>query len=573
LPNRNDLQRTLQRIDNKPYPAYKEIKGSYSFDGFTLIIDHVQGDPYAAPSRLRIRMPLEVAGFPEELWAQRSRREGVCSHLARHFGRVASRFASRSGTGKSGMIGIDAPGQEVLPTTACLLADDHPLELRFTVGLPARGRTILGNSAARILCADVPEAVEQSLLYRNLDGEVIDHVAQVNEDADALRAHLGERDLIAFVADGAILPRRSGIDPRPLEKAPIPFESPAALRVTINLPHAGNVSGMGIPRGVTLIVGGGFHGKSTLLEALEVGVYNHRPGDGREQVVTDPSAVKIRAEDGRYVAGVDISAFIANLPGGQDTRFFSTLDASGSTSQAANILEAIEAGCGLLLVDEDTSATNFMIRDQRMQELIAKEKEPITPFIDKVRGLWEEKRISTVLVMGGSGDYFEVADTVIAMENYRPRDVTGEARAIAQRERSERRIEGRRGFGDIRDRAPKGESLDPSRGKKSASVKSRGLKAVLFGNDEIDVSGVAQIVHPGQLRAIGEALLRVRELADGKRSLAQILDEVENKIDAHGLDSLVPWVAGDLCAFRRFELAAALNRLRTLEIAAGREQP
>jgi predicted ABC-class ATPase len=357
-----------------------------------------------------------------------------------------------------------------------------------------------------------------------------------------------------------------------MEQEAVAFESPGNLRVDIELPHAGQVSGLGIPKGVTLIVGGGFHGKSTLLEALEVGVYNHRPGDGRELVVTDPSAVKIRAEDGRYVAGVDISSFIADLPGGRDTKFFSTLDASGSTSQATNIVEALEVGCRLLLVDEDTSATNFMIRDHRMQELIAKEKEPITPFIDKVRQLWEDKGISTVLVMGGSGDYFEVADTVIAMENYRPRDVTTEARGIAQKYRTERRGEGGSSFGDIRQRLPQGESLDPSRGKKSTSVKSRGVKTVLFGTDEIDVSEVAQIVHPGQLRAIGEALVRMRNLADGRRTLAQILDEVEKETAENGLDILVPWVVGDLCAFRRFELAAALNRLRTLEVAAGKER-
>jgi predicted ABC-class ATPase len=344
------------------------------------------------------------------------------------------------------------------------------------------------------------------------------------------------------------------------------------LRVEVELPNAGRISGLGIPKGVTLVVGGGFHGKSTLLKALELGIYNHRPGDGRELVVTDAAAVKIRAEDGRAVVGVDISAFISELPGGLDTGVFSTRDASGSTSQAANILEALEAGATALLVDEDTSATNFMIRDHRMQELIAKDKEPITPFVDKVRQLWDEHRVSTVLVMGGSGDYFDVADTVVAMEAYRPRDVTAQARAIAKRYRSERTAEGGGQFGAVTARRPLGASLDPSKGRRERSVKSRGTKTVLFGREEIDLAAVEQIVHPGQLRALGAALLNVRGLADGEQTTSAVLDRVEQAMSRGGLDALADRPAGDLAGFRRFELAAALNRIRTLRVAPGRRQ-
>ena len=184
-----------------------------------------------------------------------------------------------------------------------------------------------------------------------------------------------------------LLPRRSGVDDRPLEGGGVvPFRSPESLRVVLQAPNAGSVPGMGVPVGVTLVVGGGFHGKSTLLRALEAGVYNHRPGDGRERVVSDPDTVKVRAEDGRAVAGVDISAFIDGLPLGQDTHHFTTPNASGSTSQAATIVEALESGAHALLVDEDTSATNFMLRDRRMQSLVPKDAEPITPF--QPRPVW-----------------------------------------------------------------------------------------------------------------------------------------------------------------------------------------
>jgi len=325
---------------------------------------------------------------------------------------------------------------------------------------------------------------------------------------------------------------------------------------------------MGIPAGVTLIVGGGYHGKSTLLTALERGVYNHIPGDGRELVVTDDGAVKIRAEDGRAVAGVDISPFIGALPNGTDTRQFATANASGSTSQAANIIEALEAGARVLLVDEDTAATNFMIRDHRMQELIAKEREPITPFIDKVRQLYQERGVSSVLVMGGSGDYFDVADTVIAMDAYVPRDVTDHARAIAQKYRTERRPEGEDRFGDTTPRIPLARSLDPSKGRREVKISARGVKTILFGTNEIELTNVEQLVHPSQLNAIGQALYYTRQhYMDGQRTLPQILDAVMADIDRIGLDVLDRRRVGDLASFRRYELAAALNRLRTLRVA------
>eukprot|EP00438_Fugacium_kawagutii_P004327 Skav220059 [mRNA] locus=scaffold1709:61262:63212:- [translate_table: standard] len=208
------------------------------------------------------------------------------------------------------------------------------------------------------------------------------------------------------------------------------------MEVSITLPHAGTVTGMGITRGVSVIVGGGFHGKSTLLHALQLGIYNKVPGDGREHVVCEPSAVKIRAEDGRSVKCTDISPFINNLPFGKlavmgtmalwkATTEFSTGDASGSTSQAANIIEALEVGAMSLLVDEaprrqtdDTCATNFMIRDEKMKALVAPDKEPITAFVRKVRPLFEELGVSTILVVGGSGDFFTVADAVIMMDEW-----------------------------------------------------------------------------------------------------------------------------------------------------------
>ncbi|MEW6495151.1 MAG: ABC-ATPase domain-containing protein [Cyanobacteriota bacterium] len=568
MTNRENLRQLLLQLDNRSYKAYKDIKGSYKFPDFTLIIDRVQGDPFASPSQLRVQLPQSVAGFPSNLYQTRSREIALRDYLTRQFERAAQELSSRRGTGKSGLIAITRVGQSVLERTSAFV-NDQVVEVRFVVGLPARGRSILGYQAAEMLCEDIPEIVDKALKYSSLDPKKIQQQVETVEDADWLRQQLPERGLVAFIPDGAILPRRSGVDQRPLLNDAVPFQSPETLRVEFTCPNRGLITGMGIPAGVTLIVGGGYHGKSTLLKAIELGIYNHLPEDGREWVVTSPSAVKIRAEDGRSIASVDISPFINQLPQGRSTRQFSTANASGSTSQAANIMEALEAGSKLLLVDEDTAATNFMIRDRRMQQLIAKDKEPITPFIDKVRQLYTDYGVSTILVMGGSGDYFDVADTVIAMENFQPSDVTAKARAIAKANTTERIPEGGKQFGQITPRMPLPESIDPSRGQRDVKLKVRDVDEVVFGTEDIDLSAVEQIVETGQLRAIASAIVYAKDkYINGRRTLPEIFDHVMADIDSQGLDILSYLPEGDFVLFRRFELAAALNRLRTLKVSS-----
>jgi predicted ABC-class ATPase len=442
------------------------------------------------------------------------------------------------------------------------------VEARLTVGLPARGRRIAGRAAATMLTGALPE-VAAALQASALDaGAVWRHVAAV-EDAAHLRRQLPGLDLVAFLADGAVLPRRSGVDQRPLPAdAAIPLQAPASLRVAVDLPHAGRIEGLGIPRGVTLIVGGGYHGKSTLLRAIERGVYDHVPGDGRELVVTDPAAVKIRAEDGRRVEAVDISPFIGELPGGRATTAFRSDDASGSTSQAAAIVEALEAGATALLMDEDTSATNILIRDARMQALVAPEHEPITPFVDRVRQLFAARGVSTVLVLGGSGDYLDVADTVIAMREFVPHEVTATARQVAADHPTRRRDEAPEPPAAPAPRYPEASSLDPGRGRHAVKVTARGVRALQFGRQEIDLGALEQLVHPGQTRAIGAALVLVRDLCarDGL-SVSAALAAVADRLEAGGLDVLAHREPpGDLARFRPLELAGALNRLRGLRV-------
>ncbi|OUM86123.1 MAG: ATPase [Bacillus thermozeamaize] len=564
------LKQLLEQIDGRGYKAYKSIQGTYTDGELTLFIDYVQGDPFASPSRIRLRVGRAASGMPEEWDASVHRRIALEDFLARVAARTIRQYQTRRGSGKSGMLAVDEPGQEILPRTAVKVTREY-VELRMKVGLPAAGRRILGREAAEMLCEDVPSIGRQALFRASLEEKrLLDHL-QLADDQAAIRQALKERGLVAFVANGSVLPRESGVSNRPLKGKVIPFVSPPSLEVTIDLPDGRTIKGMGIPEGITLIVGGGYHGKSTLLKAIERGVYNHIRGDGREYVITRERAMKIRAEDGRRVEKVDISPFINRLPFGQDTRQFSTEDASGSTSQAANIMEALEVGCDLLLMDEDTSATNFMIRDARMQALVAKEQEPITPFIDKVRQLYEERRVSTILVLGGSGDYLDVADRVIKMETYRPYDVTEEAKEIAARIPTHRRQEGGRHFGSPPKRMILPESFDARRGRKE-KVDAKGLHTIVYGEETVDLGGLEQLVDPSQTRALAEVFrILEKQVANGQWSVAECIDWVEKQLHREGLDFLSPYRGqhpGDLAWPRRMEMAAAVNRLRSLRIRA-----
>lgn len=564
---KEDLRANLRRLEGKGYKAYKDIEGEYDFDMYLLLIDYVQGDPFASPSRVRVRVKQDAARFPGDTYSSRSREVALRDYLTREFSDACRKYSrGNRGTGKSGDIFIDRPGQEILERTSAFISESE-VEARFMMSLPAFGRRIAGRHAEAMFFEELPRIVEAALFFLNLERDELYIHIETAEDADYLREKLDSLGLFAFVAEGSCLPRASGIDPRPLTKGQVvKFESPESFRVEVELPNRGRITGMGMPKGVTLVVGGGYHGKSTLLNALELGVYNHIPGDGREFVVTNPHAFKIRAENGRRIEKVNISPFIVDLPFKRDTREFSTADASGSTSQAANTIEALEVGAQVLMIDEDTSATNFMIRDHRMQELVSKDKEPITPFIDKIRQLYQDHGVSTILVIGGSGDYFDVADHVICMVEYRPYDMTAKARAIAERYKAERKPEGGDSFGDITPRIPRASSFNPQKGRKPVKISAKALKSLLFGTHHIDLSAVEQLIDTSQTNAVGYAIHYATRYMDGKRTLAQVVEAVLDDISREGLDVLLFQSAGNYAAFRGLELAAAINRLRTLRV-------
>ncbi|MCC5911703.1 MAG: ABC-ATPase domain-containing protein [Clostridiaceae bacterium] len=562
-----NLQQELQQIDGRGYKAYKDIKGQYQFSNYILAIDHVQSDPFAPPSKCRVILSQDQAKFPLELFDKPYKRIAVIDFLTRLFAHHIYKFYDKvGGSGKSGLLSIGFCGQQILDRTSIVI-DQNKVEARFELGLPAAGRRILGRSATTIFSEVLPQIVENTLYYHKINQQKLKQQVDLSVDQQALRRELKKRNLVAFVANDSILPRESGVSDKPMSKGVIAFKSPASLEVEINLPIKGPIKGMGINEGITLIVGGGYHGKSTLLQALELGVYNHIPGDGREYVITREDAMKIRAEDGRHVEKTNISPFINNLPNQKDTIEFSTENASGSTSQAANIMEALEIGSDLLLIDEDTSATNFMIRDAKMQQLVSKEKEPITPFIHKVRQLYHDYHVSTVLVIGGSGDYFEVADTIIMMDEYIPKDVTTEAKNIYENMKSGKSISTSDEFGDISDRIILKSSFPKS--PKGITIKARGLHTVTYNKLNIDLNFLEQLVDSQQTNSIAVMLEYMMEhMVDNKKNLKEIIASLYHLIEKSGLDAISPYTGhpGNLALPRKQEVASAISRYRNLKV-------
>lgn len=583
-----DLQQLLHFIDHKSYPAYKDTKGSYQFSGYILSIDHVQGDPFAAPSRLSISLTGEQAYFPKVFYDTPWKRISLQDHLTRLFYKEVQKYNFKAkGSGKSGLISVSRCGQEILERSACTIhPTDGSLVLRFEVGFPANGRTINSEELEKILFDFLPLCIKNTLYYKNLNAKQVKDVALLSEDQHFIRESLSKMGLCAFVANGSVLPRESGVSSLPMKNA-VAFTSPASLEVTLQLPNYGELKGMGIRKGITLIVGGGYHGKSTLLKALELGVYDHIAGDGREYVITDSSALKLRAEDGRCIKKTDISLFVNRLPNGKDTVSFQTEDASGSTSQAANAVEGMESGSSLFLIDEDTCATNFMIRDELMQRVVHRDQEPITPFIERARFLYEACGISSILVAGSSGSFFHIADCILQMDQYMPKDITTfakeEAKAFPalsiptdspslpgfcrcplslsdnQSHSQERGYRGR----------SRGRRPDASQSRSRVKIKAMGRDALSLDKETIDLRYVEQLIDSEQTTALGYMLAYAdQNLFDGTKTIQDIVTLLEAQLEKNGLAFLCPgdYIPSNMAVPRSQEIFSCFNRYRKLKL-------
>ena len=588
-----DLRRILRAVDHKSYPAYKDLRGAYSLGSFVLGIDHVQGDPFASPSRLSVQIDGAKAAFPPAYYREKHCRIALQDYLNRLFYKEIEKYTFKAkGSGKSGLISVSRCGQEILERSAVTIRPaDGQLLVRFSVGFPANGRTINASQLERILFEFLPACVQSVLFYRRLPAAKVQAVIHLAEDQQFIRSQLEPMGLCAFVANGSVLPRQSGVSALPMKDG-IPFVSPKSMEVTLNLPHHGPLSGMGIRKGITLIVGGGYHGKSTLLEALELGVYNHIAGDGREYVITDDTALKIRAEDGRSIKKTDISMFINNLPNKKDTKAFYSEDASGSTSQAANVIEGMESGAKVFLIDEDTCATNFMIRDELMQRVVCRDEEPITPFIERARFLYEKCGISSVLVAGSSGAYFYIADSILQMDRYVPKDITEFAKKEAAEyaavsaalekspvqvcpdAQSRSHAQNRPAVQKLPDPALPSFRRVPScnmalRRDDRLKTRTRGTDDVQLGHENIDLRYLEQLADHEQTAALSYILaMAEKNLLDGRKTMTQLVDAICALMEEKGLAALSSgsYLPTDLAMPRRQEIFACFNRYRGLKL-------
>ena len=565
-----DLKEKFQKIDHRGYLTYKEIKGTYQFKNYIFVIEHVQGDPFASPSQVKIIVNNKNTKIPNKYFDRNHRRIAVQDYLLRKLEILTLKNSFKiKGSGKSGLISVSHCGPEILERSACQICSKNgDVMIRMEIGFPANGRTINAKGLEIIVFEILPEMINTTVAYKNINKEELDNVIQLADNQFFIRNYLKKEELVAFIADGSVLPRESGISSKPLKNA-VKFKTPESMKIKIGLPDGSTICGMGIKRGVTLVVGGGYHGKSTLLESFEKGVYDHIAGDGREYVFTDITAVKVRSEDGRGIAGIDISMFINNLPNKKDTIFFDIENASGSTSQAANIIEAIEADCKVLLIDEDTSATNFMIRDKLMQLVVTEDKEPITPYIDRIRDLYEIYGISSILVVGSSGEYFDKADSIIQMDEYRAYDITENVKELSTKyKKFEKEKSDKTSF--IKEMIYNRTILPYKEWcKEQIKIKVNNIDCLRINKDDIDTRYLEQLVDKEQLRAIGYIIVYInKHIFENKNNLQNLINKAYKELEVNGFDRILEdkFIPCNLAMPRKQEIFMCMNRFRNIRV-------
>lgn len=572
MKDKEEFYGLLGEIDGKDFAEYARIIGDFDFSRYIVKFNRLPSESEGTAVLFVVRVPQNVAGFPPHLHSTPIRRTALEDLLTRRVATAMDGLATYDDEGISRRrLSVAAPGQKILPRSSMVVADDY-VEARLVVNLPARRGRILGDEARDVFFRELPAVVNSALIFCNLDEREIDRFVDVMEDADAVRQALPTRGLVSFVGEGAFLTRLDHSD-QPDYDRDVPFMVPEEMRVEVKVPNAGSVHGMGIPSGITVILGDAYSGRADLMKALSAGIYNHIPGDGREFVITVPDAVYISAEDRRSVQRVDISAFVRHNPAGRDVKQYVTTHADPCAAEAASTVEALEIGARVLLFDESDSNPGFLCQDSRLKGLASGAEPRFVPLSARARQLADELGIS-IVVAGASSvtEFIPVADTVLRIDNHQVFDVTKEAKQLAVQptdlkpEASEvaKLVE--------RSRWVVPSSIDPSSGRHDAVIEAVSLDRLRFGSTEIDLKGIGQLADGYQTATIGLILYyaKVRYMDEG-RPIREILDLVDRDLSTEGLECLSRELRGDLARPRRYEIAAALNRLKTLRISRAAE--
>lgn len=563
--DKKEFYNSLQAIDGRRYSEYAGLIGDFDFARYVLKINHV--DEENVPVLLVVRVPQIIAAFPPHLFNSPVRRTALEDMLTRKLAVAIDDQANYDASGISRRrLSVAAPGQKILPRTSMVVTEEY-VEARIYVDLASNQGRVDGASANEIFFEDLPEVVNSSLIYCNLNEHEVDNFVDVMEDADQIRQVLSTRGLIAFAGDGSLLARAGNTDLP--DEGGSTLSVPEELTVEVEVPNKGSLRGLGVPGGLTVVLGDDYSGRKGFLKALAGGIYNHVPGDGREFVVTVPDAVYISGESSRSVQRVDISPFIQQTGDGTNTTRYTSVAADPCASQAAATLEALEVGARVLFYDESDSSPSFLSRDSRLHGLLPAAENRVLPLSSRVRELVDELGVSVVVAGCTSvSEFIPLADTVLRIDGYKVYDVTHQAKEV--------QVDGipsapnAAALAEVADKSrwvvPT--SLDPSSGKEEECIHADTIDQLTFGRSVIDLSSVIQLADRFQTQTIGHILYyaKLRYMDEG-RPIREILDLVDRDLSSEGLECLCRELNGNLARPRRYEIAAALNRLNSLRIS------
>ncbi len=547
------LEEKITSLASKRLKDYPRLAGEYRFPDFDLFMDSVPQDADRSPVRARLRVKIADAEIPQVIFNTKEGEVALRDFFTREFSGKTTGLSMKKQAG-GGKFYIDRPGREMLETSSVVI-DNGLIEVRFSIDLPNDKGRIPGPALSELLMRRLPRVVRGSIFFKNFESEKLTEWIETYQDATALRKGLDAAGLVAFIADGSV---PAGI--RKEDDTRKSFRSPQELSVTLDVPNRGTIRGMGIPKGVTIIAGGLNSGKELLLQAISAGVYNHVPGDGREFIVSAADTMFVQAEDGRRIENVDISPFISGKFNHEKTSSYRIKRATMLDSQAAAVMEALEIGSSLLLIDENTSAPALLQNDTRMKGLLEAEN-TISSLPEILPALSKSIGVSSIVSLSASGDFLDVADTVILMKGGKVLDATAQAKEGANASVSGEEINIKRPRG----RQPLRASLTPLENEKQ-KIRPQGVGYVQYGDEFIDMTRVPQLVSASQARGIARGLALLHRLLDRSRSLKDAVDEVMRRVETVGLDTLSNRCMGDLAVFRREELAAAVNRLKDVKM-------
>lgn len=528
------LRKTLKNADGKPFQKYKGIQNNFVLEDFEIIFDDVQNDRMGHTA-IRVRVPHKKAGFPEDMYDTKLREIALRDLIARRF-RESARTHARSPIPKTsgGEVFIPRPGQEILERGSVAISP-YFIEVRFTADLPADGNKVSA-VAMDLLMERIKTIISESLYFSAYKQSKVYNHLQTYENAEFIRENLDSKGIVAFIADGSVLPRRDD-DLAPMVDAK-EFVTDPALKVTFDVPYGEPISGMGIPKGFTAVTGASRNGKSALLDAIFAGVYDHIPGDGREYVITSRDAAFIMAEPNRPADSVDISMFVPETPEFDDTSAAKKEFVSSPMSEFVSVSEAVEMGSKLILIDEEYSNPCVMRKG-----FLADNEKIIS--LSEMGSSMGRQGISLVMVSGDES-VIRSADNVLVVEGFKV--------SPAKVERTGNGKE----FSMPADRYPVSKGIVYEKGHRDVNVTAQEIRTIEIGEFKVHVP-VAALFDISQTNTVADAIAYMKEHMDGSKNMLDVCKDAIGAIKAED-DSTDNGSGMHHATIRAIDLAAVLNR-------------